>query len=182
MLSFTRRQSFGFVRIENICRPQFHCGSKDAISLWRDRKHCGKKRKCWLPAFSSFSPVFSKAFYLGHLKLPLCGQGVCLIVKKSLAACFPNSITFLNMQVKSTLSSDSYKSFSKALFDYKKTEELEKVCEVLADLFTENESRKHLFASKYLLMDSFYLLLSITTPFWTVVSQRNRCFENIVGK
>ena len=23
------------------------------------RKHCGKKRKCWLPAFSSFPTMFS---------------------------------------------------------------------------------------------------------------------------
>ena len=27
-----------------------------------DRKHCGKRRKCWLPAFSPFVTVFSKGF------------------------------------------------------------------------------------------------------------------------
>ena len=27
------------------------------------RKHCGKKRKCWLPAFSPFPTMFSKGFF-----------------------------------------------------------------------------------------------------------------------
>ena len=27
----------------------------------KSRKHCGKGRKCWLPAFSPFLTVFSKA-------------------------------------------------------------------------------------------------------------------------
>ena len=26
------------------------------------RKHCGKRRKCWLPAFSPFPTMFSKGF------------------------------------------------------------------------------------------------------------------------
>ena len=28
----------------------------------RARKHCGKRRKCWLPAFSPFPTMFSKGF------------------------------------------------------------------------------------------------------------------------
>ena len=28
------------------------------------RKHCGKRRKCWLPAFSPFPTMFSKGFLL----------------------------------------------------------------------------------------------------------------------
>ena len=32
--------------------------------LGREEKHCGKRRKCWLPAFSSFPTMFS-----GSLKL-----------------------------------------------------------------------------------------------------------------
>ena len=26
-------------------------------------KHCGKRRKCWLPAFSPFPTMFSKGFF-----------------------------------------------------------------------------------------------------------------------
>ena len=32
--------------------------------FWKDRKHCGKRRKCWLPAFSPFPTMFSKGFII----------------------------------------------------------------------------------------------------------------------
>ena len=39
------------------------------------RKHCGKRRKCWLPAFSPFLTILSKAFFLRVVKLSgLCGK------------------------------------------------------------------------------------------------------------
>ena len=28
----------------------------------KGRKHCGKRRNCWLPEFSSFPKMFSKGF------------------------------------------------------------------------------------------------------------------------
>ena len=28
------------------------------------RKHCGKRGKCWFPAFSLFSKMFSKVFFV----------------------------------------------------------------------------------------------------------------------
>ena len=34
----------------------------------RVKKHCGKRRKCWLPAFSPFTTVFSTAFFLRVVK------------------------------------------------------------------------------------------------------------------
>ena len=41
-----------------------------------DRKHCGKRRKCWLPAFSSFPTMFSKGFFLQCVKSRHCvGKG-----------------------------------------------------------------------------------------------------------
>ena len=41
------------------------------------RKHCGKRRKCWLPAFSPFPTMFSKAFPFGVVKSRgLCGKGL----------------------------------------------------------------------------------------------------------
>ena len=30
----------------------------------REENNCGKRRKCWLPAFSRFPTMFSKAFFL----------------------------------------------------------------------------------------------------------------------
>ena len=32
------------------------------------KKHGGKTRKCWLPAFSRFSTMFSKGFFLRVIK------------------------------------------------------------------------------------------------------------------
>ena len=36
------------------CHPDFNCPVEEGF-----RKHCGKRRKCWLPAFSPFPAVFS---------------------------------------------------------------------------------------------------------------------------
>ena len=39
------------------------------ISLFdRVEKRCGKRRKCWLPAFSPFPTVFSKALFFSVVK------------------------------------------------------------------------------------------------------------------
>ena len=61
-------QTTKFVQIESICRRQFKCGSKIEICLGKGREHCGKKRKGWLPAFSSFLTIFSKRFFLRDVK------------------------------------------------------------------------------------------------------------------
>ena len=43
------------------------------ISIFdRVEKHCEKIRKCWLSAFSSFSSMFSKGFFLGFVKSRDC--------------------------------------------------------------------------------------------------------------
>ena len=39
------------------------CDSKFEIRFWKGRKHCWKRTKCWLPAFSPFFTKFSKAFF-----------------------------------------------------------------------------------------------------------------------
>ena len=38
------------------------CKYKTYICFGKGRKHCGKKRKCWLPAFSPFPIMFSKGY------------------------------------------------------------------------------------------------------------------------
>ena len=37
--------------------------SKHYSCVSQDKKHCGKSRKCQLPAFSSFPTMFSEAFF-----------------------------------------------------------------------------------------------------------------------
>ena len=43
------------VQFESVCRRHFKCISSDDWCYCLSRKHCGKRRKCWLPAFSPFS-------------------------------------------------------------------------------------------------------------------------------
>ena len=38
------------------------------ICVGKSRKHCGKRRKCWLPAFSPFPTLFSKTFFSRGVK------------------------------------------------------------------------------------------------------------------
>ena len=45
---------FWLVQIESICRQQKNFDFKTEIHFGVGRKHCGKRRKCWLPAFSPF--------------------------------------------------------------------------------------------------------------------------------
>ena len=37
--------------------------TEGAICFGLGRKHCGKGRKCWLPAFSPFPTMFSKGIF-----------------------------------------------------------------------------------------------------------------------
>ena len=53
-------------------------GKKIEIYLGKGRKHCGKRRKCCLPAFSPFPTMFSKGFFYRVVKS--CG----CVVKSSL--------------------------------------------------------------------------------------------------
>ena len=41
---------------KSVSRRQYKRGLHDEICLLEGRKHCGKRRKCWLPAFFSFFP------------------------------------------------------------------------------------------------------------------------------
>ena len=42
------------------------------LVLENDGKHCGKRRKCWLSAFSPFPTMFSKGFFLRVVKSRDC--------------------------------------------------------------------------------------------------------------
>ena len=72
---FTRRQKFRMIQIERICRRQNKCDSKTGNCFGNGKKHCGKRRKCWFPAFSPFPTMFYE-LYLSQVrsKLELCGQ------------------------------------------------------------------------------------------------------------
>ena len=52
LLHFTNRPNFGLVPIGCICRQQNRCDSKIEICVRKNKKNCGKRWKCSLPAFS----------------------------------------------------------------------------------------------------------------------------------
>ena len=67
---FTKRQNFGLVQIQSICRRQNKFRLKIENCILEGRKHCGKRRKCWLAAFSPFPTMFSKVLLIwGSLKV-----------------------------------------------------------------------------------------------------------------
>ena len=62
---FTKQQEFRPVHFESICRQQYKSNLKTEILFWMGRKHCGKRRNCWLPAFSRFPMMFFKVSSFG---------------------------------------------------------------------------------------------------------------------
>ena len=51
--------------------------------IMKGRKHCGKMRKWWLPAFFPFPTMFSKGFSVregGSLKVRMYGKGLTIVV------------------------------------------------------------------------------------------------------
>ena len=61
-LTLYQMKKFGLVQIESICRRQNKFYLKIDNHFGISRKHCGKRRKCWSPAFSPFPTMFSKGF------------------------------------------------------------------------------------------------------------------------
>ena len=63
---------------------QINCDSKIEMCVAMGRKHFGKRRKCWLPAFSPFPYMFSKGSFLRVIKKWDCVvKGECLIKQQN---------------------------------------------------------------------------------------------------
>ena len=62
----TKQRNAGLVEIESISRRQNKCDRKIKISCGKGKKHRGKRRKCWLPAFSPFPTMFSRLLFQGR--------------------------------------------------------------------------------------------------------------------
>ena len=63
-------------KLGTFCRRQNIYESKIKICFCKDRKHYGKRRKCWLPAFSPFPVTFSKGFFVRVVKVTIMWQRV----------------------------------------------------------------------------------------------------------
>ena len=60
---------------------------KWCIFLSQGRKHCGKWRKCWFPAFSSFPKMFSKGFFSRVVNLGIVWERVNTLFAKTWPNC-----------------------------------------------------------------------------------------------
>ena len=69
---FTRQRIFTLVQNESIYSQKNKCYLKREIHFGIGRKHCGKRRKCWLPAFSPFPTMFLKGFVVRVVKSRDC--------------------------------------------------------------------------------------------------------------
>ena len=75
-LPFTKPQNFRLVQTESICRRLNKYDSKIETCYGMSKKYCRKRRKCWLPAFSTFLQCFRKNTLSRLLKVGLCGKGL----------------------------------------------------------------------------------------------------------
>ena len=66
--SLPNEKKFKLVQIQSICRKQNNSGTITEICVGKSTKDCGKRRKYWLPAFSPFPTMFSKAFFSRGVK------------------------------------------------------------------------------------------------------------------
>ena len=66
--SIPNNRFLDWFELKSFCRRQNKCNFTTDVLFGKGRKHCGKRRKCWLPAFSPFLTVFSKGFFFRVLK------------------------------------------------------------------------------------------------------------------
>ena len=63
-----KERKFGLVQIQSIFRRQIKDDWNGGPCFKLRRKHCGKRRKCRLPAFSAFFTMFSKGWFSRAVK------------------------------------------------------------------------------------------------------------------
>ena len=67
-----RQQNFRQSKLRTVSDDKINVVEKIEICFEKGRKHCGKRRKCWLPAFSPFSTMISKGFFHRIVKSSHC--------------------------------------------------------------------------------------------------------------
>ena len=66
--SFPHSKVLDWFKLKGFADVKINVTKKIEISFSEGRKHCGKRRKCWLPAFSPFPRMFSKGFLFSVFK------------------------------------------------------------------------------------------------------------------
>ena len=71
-MSLPNDKSFDSSKLKIFADSKINVTEKLKFVLGRIKKHCGKRRKCWLPAFSPFLTLFSKGYFLQVVKILDC--------------------------------------------------------------------------------------------------------------
>ena len=71
-MNLKRKKKITLIQNESTCIRQNNSDLKIEICVGESRKHCGKRRKCWLPAASPFPTIFLKAFFSRGVKSRDC--------------------------------------------------------------------------------------------------------------
>ena len=61
-----------WLNLKAFAEDKINVVSKIEVCLLKGKKHSGKRRKCWLPAFSLFPTMFSKAFLIRVIRSWAC--------------------------------------------------------------------------------------------------------------
>ena len=60
------------LKLKGFAEDTINCELKIEICFGKVRKPCGKRRKCWLPAFSPFPTMFSEGYFFRVVKSREC--------------------------------------------------------------------------------------------------------------
>ncbi|XP_071118557.1 regulator of telomere elongation helicase 1-like [Haliotis cracherodii] len=120
-------------------------------ALEHDEKHVEDSSVLFDTQVSSHQPVRQNPAKKRKIVIKKPGESTSLTLQPSQ----PSTAGHLSKaedyitQVKKVLTAESYKVFSRALLEYRKTEDLTKVTTVLADFFTDKTDNYHLFRKFY---------------------------------
>ena len=73
-LTIQKSSKIDWTKLKAFAGNKINATEKFTLVLGRIRKHCGKRRKCWLPAFSPFSTMISNGFLYRIIKSCDCGE------------------------------------------------------------------------------------------------------------
>ena len=70
--SLPNDKNLDWFRFKAFADDKINVTEKKEIWFGKGGKHCGKRRKCWLPAFSPLTAMFSKVFCFRVVKSRNC--------------------------------------------------------------------------------------------------------------
>ena len=93
LILYQTKKTLDKSKLKALADDKINVTKKVEICFGKGRKHCGKRRKCWFPAFSPFPAMFSKGFYPWGTKSRECAVKSCSSTKLTLTHCMPRIVS-----------------------------------------------------------------------------------------